>query len=185
MQSPWQRFLALVSLGILWASPVGAQTWDDLRSTIRRRFPQVRQLSTAELASWLSDRTRPAPLLVDARSRDEFAVSQLPGARHAESLDAVEAILPAARATPKNVQPIVVYCSVGYRSSALAAKLMAAGWTNVFNLEGSIFAWANEGRPVQRGTNRVEIVHPFDPKWGQLLDRRYHPPSPADPAPRR
>lgn len=39
---------------------------------------------------------------------------------------------------------IVVYCSVSYRSSILARRLQDMGFTNVYNLEGSIFKWANE-----------------------------------------
>lgn len=71
---------------------------------------------------------------------------------------------------------IVVYCSVGYRSSRLARQLRTRGVKNVFNLEGSLFKWANEGRPVYRGSERVQEVHPFDEDWGELLDESLHPP---------
>ena len=64
------------------------------------------------------------------------------------------------------------YCSVGYRSSRLAEELRARGFENVFNLEGSLFQWANEGRPLYRGEERVDQAHPYDEEWGQLLDRR-------------
>ena len=66
-------------------------------------------------------------------------------------------------------QRIVLYCSVGHRSSELAQFLMKKGYTEVYNLEGSIFAWANEGRPVYRGNERVKVVHPYDRTWGRLL----------------
>lgn len=66
---------------------------------------------------------------------------------------------------------IVVYCSVGYRSSALARQLQQLGYTNVYNLESSIFEWADEGRPVYQGERRVKLVHPFDEKWGVYLKR--------------
>jgi len=64
---------------------------------------------------------------------------------------------------------VVVYCSVGYRSSALAEKLQRAGFTNVVNLEGSIFQWANEGRTLSRGTNVVREIHGYSRKWAQML----------------
>lgn len=135
---------------------------------IRRRFPEVPQLTTEQLAAWLADARRPAPVLIDARGREEYAVSHLRGALRASTLAEVEALgLPAER-------PLVVYCSVGYRSSELAARLIRAGRREVSNLEGSIFAWANEGRPVYRGGDRVNAVHPFDRRWGVLLDRRWH-----------
>ena len=81
------------------------------------------------------------------------------------ALEALEAIDP--------VRTVVVYCSIGYRSSRLAEKLRARGIENVFNLEGSLFQWANEGRPLYRGEERVYQAHPYDEEWGQLLDRRF------------
>lgn len=71
-------------------------------------------------------------------------------------------------------RPIVVYCSVGYRSSILARKLQDKGFTNVYNLEGSIFKWANEGRPLVQGKVTVHKVHPYNAHWGHLLERKYH-----------
>ena len=72
---------------------------------------------------------------------------------------------------------MVVYCSVGYRSAELARKLTARGHANVANLEGSLFAWANEGRPVYAGTRLADRVHPYDAAWGSLLkpELRYTP----------
>jgi len=137
---------------------------NEIKQTTRRKFPSVPQLSTSELAAWLADTNKPAPLLVDVRTREEFAVSHLRGATNATSIELVKA----ARKSPE--QPIVVYCSVGYRSSALAEKLQRAGLTGIWNLEGSIFQWANEGRPVFRGTTPVHRVHPYSAKWGKLLN---------------
>ena len=172
LQRQWQRIAALFSLSLIYVLPVSAQTWDSLRQSIRRKFPSVRQLSTQALADWLADTNRPAPLLIDARKSGEFAVSHLQNARHLSSVAGVQA------AATSNSQPIVVYCSVGYRSSALAEKLQKAGLTNVYNLEGSIFAWANEGRPVFRGGTNLQPaqVHPYNARWGALLDQRLHPP---------
>jgi hypothetical protein len=48
----------------------------------------------------------------------------------------------------------------------------------VRNLDGSIFAWANEGRPLERNGQPAQLVHPYDALWGKLLD-------PARRAPRR
>lgn len=177
MRALLARCLTWLALAGLYIAPVTAQTWDSLLSTIRRKFPGVRQLSTQDLAAWLADPSRPTPILIDTREPKEFAVSHLPHARHAASLAAVQALN-----LPKS-QPIVVYCSVGYRSSSLAEQLTQAGYSQVANLEGSIFAWANEGRPVYRGTNTVTEVHPYDAKWGQLLAPRSHPSRPdAQPA---
>jgi 3-mercaptopyruvate sulfurtransferase SseA len=67
----------------------------------------------------------------------------------------------------------VVYCSVGYRSARVAHWLGGQGYTNVRNLTGSIFQWANEGRPVFRDDRPTNEVHPYDQRWGLLLESRY------------
>jgi 3-mercaptopyruvate sulfurtransferase SseA len=66
--------------------------------------------------------------------------------------------------------PIVTYCAVGYRSGETADRLRAAGFTNVHNLEGSIFQWANEHRPLVREQEHVSQVHPYNVFWGRLLN---------------
>ena len=148
--------------------------WGPLKKAIRGEFPAVEQLSTAELAAWLERPEGPRPLLLDARSVEEYEVSHLPGAVRVDP-DAEPPTLPDGLA--KDV-PIVAYCSVGYRSSVLANRLMEAGYSEVWNLEGSIFEWANEGRPVYRGDREVRQVHPYDRRWGRLLDRDLHATSP-------
>ena len=62
-----------------------------------------------------------------------------------------------------------MYCSVGYRSSRLVSRLQARGVVDVFNLEGSLFRCANEGRSLSRGEQRATRVHPYDADWGELL----------------
>jgi rhodanese-related sulfurtransferase len=165
MKRCWQKVVACLGMAWLYFTPLHAQTLDRLVQSVRKRFPTVRQLSTPELAAWLATTNLARPLLIDAREAKEFEVSHLQGAKNLRSVGQVRALV------VSNAGPIVVYCSVGYRSSALAAKLQAAGFTNVCNLEGSLFAWANEGRPVYRGDTLLNppLVHPYDTKWGELL----------------
>jgi rhodanese-related sulfurtransferase len=65
---------------------------------------------------------------------------------------------------------MVVYCSIGYRSARLVEKLREGGFSEAKNLEGSIFQWANEGRPVVQNGEVVEEVHPYNKTWGLLLE---------------
>ncbi len=150
----------------------GQLTWEHILSEVRQAYPDVRFISTGELASWLADADRGRPLLLDVRELEEYRVSHLHGAVPVESDQALDEAL---RGVGQD-QPIVVYCSVGYRSAAAARAIRERGYADVANLEGSIFAWANEGRPVYLGDERVSRVHPYDDTWGVLLDRRYHPP---------
>jgi rhodanese-related sulfurtransferase len=141
--------------------------WPSVKRGVREEFPHVRSVSVAELHRRLEDTAEPRPVLLDARSREEFAVSHLKDAIHASSEEEALAVL---SHTGKR-EPVLVYCSVGHRSADLAQKLSAHGFTDVANVEGSIFEWANTGLPVYRGGVQVHEVHPFDARWGALLRR--------------
>ena len=157
---------AILALPTARAFAFDPTDWPGLKRAIRERYPEVRQMSTDALHAAFA-RGDP-PILFDARSAVEYQVSHLHGALHAAS---VAQTVKALAREPQD-RAIVVYCSVGYRSSALARELKRSGFTQVANLEGSIFEWANKGYPVYRGTERVSLVHPYDARWGTLLDRK-------------
>lgn len=140
-----------------------------MKDGIRSRFPDVAQMSTVKLAGLMAAENGDKPVLIDVRAPEEFEVSRIRGAKRAASEhDALQVLM--------NIDkdyPIVLYCSVGYRSAQLADKLRRRGYSKVFNLEGAIFQWANEGRPVYSDSGRVYRVHPYDRRWGRLLDEKY------------
>ena len=167
---------AAVAVPVVSVADVAAQEdtedntmfWSTTLKIIRAKFPGVAQLSTDSLQTWLDDSAMAArTLLLDVREKEEFEVSHLkdavPATSEKEALQALEGVPP--------VRPVVLYCSVGYRSSEMADYLAKKGFRKVYNLEGSIFAWANEGRPVYRGGERVHEVHPYDRVWGKLLKK--------------
>ena len=153
---------------MMWSASVCAliprADWASLGSAIRSRYPEVRHITTSELASRIESQSQ---ILLDVRTADEFAISHLPEAHHAPTDSAVRALLKGIEAD----RSIVVYCAVGYRSARTTDLLRRLGYVNAVNLEGSIFAWANEGRPNVRGQQRVNEVHPYNEHWGKLLDR--------------
>lgn len=147
----------------LTRSDTGLLEWEGVHQLIRADFPNVPTVTTDQLAEALMSE-RPVVLL-DARDASEFLVSHLPEARLVQSTNDLMTSL-------EDVSPdtmIVAYCSVGYRSAKLIQALQQRGITTAFNLEGSIFAWANAGLPVYRGESQVRQVHPFNESWGQLL----------------
>ena len=67
---------------------------------------------------------------------------------------------------------VVVYDAVGFYSAELAETLSSAGSGEIFYLEGGIFQWANEGRPlVDADGSPTTKVHPYNKLWGRLLKR--------------
>ncbi len=139
-----------------------------IKYLINRKYPTVAPLTTNELAQWLNAQSKPQPILLDARTEAEYELSHI---QQAERIDPYHPNLEAL--TLSKDMPIVVYCSVGYRSARIAQQLQQAGFSHVYNLEGSIFQWANEERPVYKNDCPTTLVHPYDALWGQLLHRRY------------
>lgn len=159
-----KRILSLVAMLALPALAYAQGIrWSLVNWKVRHDFPTVRRITPNELSAWLNDPQRAPPVLLDVRTRAEFEVSQIHGARR------VEPGASAGEIELSKDRPIVTYCSVGYRSAALATKLQEAGYTHVQNLSGSIFQWANEGRPLEHAGRPAEKVHPYNAAWGKLL----------------
>jgi rhodanese-related sulfurtransferase len=65
--------------------------------------------------------------------------------------------------------PIVVYCSIGYRSEKVGEKLLNEGFT-VYNLYGGIFNWKNSNNPVVDNNEiATQKVHCFNQEWSKWL----------------
>ncbi len=65
--------------------------------------------------------------------------------------------------------PIVVYCSIGYRSEKVGEKLLNEGFTG-YNLYGGIFNWKNSNNPVVDNNEiATQKVHCFNQEWSKWL----------------
>lgn len=144
-----RALVLLLGTLFLWVLATRYQENGPVWWAVKAALPEVPSITTEELSAKLQSHN--PPLLIDAREPEEMAMSRIPGAVPPRSL-------------PKD-REVVVYCSIGYRSGLLVQKLRQEGATKVYNLEGSIFLWANQGRALEGGTT----VHPFDPWWGLLL----------------
>lgn len=54
-------------------------------------------------------------------------------------------------------KPVVVYCLKGSRGALVADTLEKLGYTNVYNLDGGIHGWINEGHPVSNFFGEFEV----------------------------
>jgi rhodanese-related sulfurtransferase len=162
--------LGLAVIAALGCQPSRPPSWEEIDARIARDHPGLARIDGPSLAAWLGDPSRESPALVDTRSPDEIAVSRLPGAITADAAERLD-----------HRRPVVTYCSVGVRSSAFADRLRQEGFAEVSDLRGGIFAWANAGRPLERDGAPVRAVHPYDARWGRLLDPDLRASSPAKP----
>ena len=106
-------------------------------------------------------------LILDTREKEEFLVSHITGAAFAgyknfdwNTLDNI----------PLD-QPIVVYCSVGYRSEKIGEQIKAKGYTQVYNLYGSIFEWANQDFPLEDAQGKpTKQIHTYNGRWSKWVE---------------
>jgi len=136
----------------------------DFKSGIGVSYPDVAWIDAETVSQWLRRDTDRDLVVFDVRSEAEFEVSHLKGARRLEPDGSNLQSL----ALPTDAV-VVVYCSVGVRSAGIVDELEEAGFTEVYNLEGGIFGWANEGRPVFRGGLPVTEVHGYGWPWSLYL----------------
>lgn len=170
----WRRASVVVIIGLL-AGIAGAvvacqpRPLDRAAATawVAARHPAVSRL-TGEALTGLPIGSY---LLVDVRPAAEWSVSHLAGAFRSD--DAGDIVAEARR---RRLDRIIVYCSIGERSSRMAELLPERNpQLLVQDLAGGIFAWACEDRPMEDAHGRAtRLVHPYDAWWGAMLpaDRR-------------
>lgn len=152
--------LPIVFLGIiLFAIPSFSQSlpYRTLLSTLYDKdFPVLRPDQITDLTKYQ---------ILDAREKEEFEVSHLPGAKWIgfDTFDLKNVV-----GLEKN-QPVLIYCTVGARSQEIGMTLQEAGFTKVFNLYGGIIHWMNEGRRLEVAGKPTKKVHTYTRAWGIWL----------------
>lgn len=156
--------ILLLCLGLALRAQVGDPGFaQKLQSLYKGTVPLV---TPAELQALQVGQV--VPLVLDTRRPREFEVSHIPGATFVDYDKFGKA---AAKALPRD-RVVVVYCSVGYRSERVGEQLRALGFTHVYNLEGGIFEWSNQGLPLVDGQGRpTRQVHAYSQEWGVWLQK--------------
>lgn len=106
--------------------------------------------------------------ILDARESGEYAVSHIKNAIHVgyENFSLKKTI----QEIPKE-KPVVIYCSIGYRSEKIGEQLQKKGY-KVFNLYGGIFHWANKGLLlVDSNGHSTQKIHGYSEEWGKWLTK--------------
>jgi rhodanese-related sulfurtransferase len=173
MNRKWKKtgIATLISVVLLGFLAAQTMTMENIEKMIVQKYgvPEIDQETFAS-------RTDDAWVVFDTRPEEEFAVGHLEGAVRVDPDISAEAFI-AQHGERLSGKKAVFYCSVGYRSSELLARVEHAvaerGAIRAANLRGGIFRWYNEGRPVYNAEGITDQVHPYSEFWGALLiDRR-------------
>ncbi|KAI8504959.1 hypothetical protein Bbelb_170680 [Branchiostoma belcheri] len=160
--------------------------------SMRTKFPSVRQMATDELDRLLKEQQASQEssevLLLDSRPVEEYSISHIPDAVRVDHDGDLTPALDRIRHEndTSRLLSVVAYCSVGYRSSVVAKRLdeelnkLPSGSSvnrpiSIYNLEGSLFKWANEGRAMEDSEGKkTTLAHPYSSVWGRLLNKQFH-----------
>jgi rhodanese-related sulfurtransferase len=104
-------------------------------------------------------------LILDSREKEEYQVSHIKDAIWIGYDDFDISVLDSIN----HDKEIIVYCSVGYRSSKITLELYNNGFNNVYNLYGGIFNWANEGRELVANQNKTLDLHAYNSYWARFI----------------
>jgi rhodanese-related sulfurtransferase len=115
----------------------GALLWPALQ-------PRGRRATALQVTQLLN---RGKTTLVDVRGADEFAAGHLRDAKNIPLPDLASRI---AELDKSKNRTVVVICESGTRSDKAARQLAAAGFEDVFSLEGGLTAWRAAGLPVTK-----------------------------------
>lgn len=136
--------------------------------TIDKKFDRMlTKLLTHSVKTVSPENASPKTLFLDAREIEEFKVSHLPNANHVgyTNFDITKWL------HLNKKTPIVVYCSVGYRSEKVAEQFLKHGYTNVKNLYGGIFEWKHQNKPVVKNKRPTDSIHTYNKEWSQWLQK--------------
>jgi rhodanese-related sulfurtransferase len=95
------------------------------------------------------ERARKGAKIVDVRSKYEYDVAHVKGAKHIPP-----SRIRADQTGLRRTDDLVVICSSGHRSDHQAKKLAKMGFERVASVNGGLKAWQLAGFPVKRGATR-------------------------------
>ncbi|MEO0883968.1 MAG: rhodanese-like domain-containing protein [Pseudomonadota bacterium] len=157
------------------AAPTANAQWifggslSEIETRLADKHEEIAHITTDEFVG------RGAPgvdyILLDVREEKEFEVSHIPGAVRVDP-DASASDVGALLADKNADLPVILYCSVGTRSSRLGTRIANDIDTReIANLRGGVFAWHNENRPLENAAGTTDYIHPYS-RWRKGLIER-------------
>lgn len=84
-------------------------------------------------------------LVVDVRTPDEFRMARLRGAKLIPLAELPQRL----KELPRD-RPLLLYCSVGARSSSAADLLVSRGYREVYQISDGLVGWYRNGYPIEK-----------------------------------
>ena len=125
--------------------------FDAIRRITDYKFPNGKWVDATELVRWRADPGRAPPVVLDARTEDEYAVSHLQGAVR---IDPYKPSLRPLRGFSKDTA-IVLYSSVGYRGARVADFLAGRD-----TARSTISKAGSSDGPTRDGPSSARTVRP-------------------------
>jgi rhodanese-related sulfurtransferase len=108
-------------------------------------------------ATQIADRLAKGEIeLIDVRTPAEFRESHASGAKNIP-LDTLDPKAIMSARNGRSDQPVYVMCKSGMRGGKACEKFIAAGYSQVVNVEGGIQAWEAANLPVIRGKKTISL----------------------------
>ncbi len=153
------------------ASAEGQLCLNELEKQVEREYTDVGSLLPHQAHDLL--KAGGDILLLDVRDAGEFQISHLPGAVWVDPEITIDQFMDRFGHLIAGKR-VLLYCSVGVRSSRLGERIRAEaatrGATGVYNIRGGIFAWHNYGKRLDMAKGQTELVHPYSTRWSRYLD---------------
>ncbi len=130
----------IIALSIITMALAGCANNNDLKANI---FGTTNPASVKEIIA--NNLNNPDFVIMDVRTPQEYAEMHLPGATNtdyrAENFkDELEKM--------NKEKSYLIYCRTGVRSSEAYKIMTTIGFNKVYNLQGGITKWMEEGNPV-------------------------------------
>jgi rhodanese-related sulfurtransferase len=156
-------FLLLFSINCV----ATAQNIRTTNSTFEKKIDRLlSETIPFKYVSELTDETLQSFVILDAREKEEYDISHIAGARYIGYDDPEYSAV----SDVDKDKPLLVYCSIGYRSEKIGEKLKKQGFTNVYNLYGSIFEWVNQGKKIEDSNgDETKNIHTYNKKWSKWM----------------
>lgn len=130
-----------------------------LKEQMAKAKAKIQTMDTKTLRNWI-DGSEKDFILLDIREPNEVSAAKI-DADEAMTIPRGLVEFVFTKKVKDHNKPVVVYCKAGSRGALTAAALKDLGYKNVYNLDGGILKWINEGHPVNNFFGEFEVSN-FD-----------------------